>query len=240
MAVSMSHSSHAASLLTVDLGTAAGFAVLAGAGITVAAPANSTVITGDIGSHATPTITGLENLVLTGTNHGGDSVTQGAKTDLMIAYLSAAARNEDVNYVDGHVLTGTLFTGVYQSPGSLSLNGALTLDAQNDPDAVWIFQMGSSLNVASPGQINLINGALATRVFWQVGSSATLETGANLAGSILASQSITMKTGSTLNGRALASIGAVTLGSSTIAIPEPAAPLLATIGLGVIFVLRRR
>ncbi len=239
-AVTVSTQASAASLLTVDLGSAEGFAVLAGAGITIAAPANSTAISGDIGSHATVSITGLGNLVLDGTNHAGDGATQSAKADLMLAYMDAASRPADVSYADGYALSGTLTTGVYKSLGSFSLPGVLTLDAQGDPDTVWIFQMGSSLDVASPGQVILSNGALASHVFWQVGSSATLETGSQLAGNILASQSITLKTGSVLNGSALASIGAVTLGGATIAVPEPSGSLLAATGLLIVLSSKRR
>lgn len=230
-----------AAVLSVNLGSAASYAVLAGAGITIAGPANSTTITGDIGSHATATITGLENLILHGTNHGGDAVTQGAKTDLMIAYIDAAGRSFDgPGYADGYNLTGTLATGVYHSAGSFSLNGPLTLDAMGDPNAVWIFQMASSFDVASAGQVILTNGAKASNIFWQVGSSATLGTGARLSGSILASQSITLNTGAVIDGRALASVGAVSLGSATITIPEPSAAMLAVIGICGFLTARRR
>ena len=230
----------AASLLTVNLGTSAGFAVLAGAGITIEAPANSTSVTGDIGSHSTVSITGLENLILNGVNHAGDAVTQSAKTDLMLAYIDAASRPSGISYASGHDLTGTLTTGVYSTGGSLSLGGVLTLDGLGNPDSVWIFQMGSSLDVASPGSVVFINGADPSRVFWQVGSSATFETGSNFAGNILASQSITFKTGSSLTGRALASVGAVTLGGTTIAIPEPSALIFGLAGALVIGFKRRR
>ncbi|MBK1815071.1 DUF3494 domain-containing protein [Luteolibacter yonseiensis] len=232
-----------AALLSVDLGSAASYAVLAGSGITIAGPANSSTIIGNIGSHATVSITGLENLNLVGTNHAGNSITQAAKADLQTAYTDAAGRSFDgAAFADGHVLTGIMTTGVYHGSGSFALNGILTLDAQGDPDAVWIFQMTSTFDVGSAGQVALLNGAQASNVFWQVGSSATLGTGARLAGTILAAQSISMNTGAVINGRALASAGAVTMGGSTITlpVPEPSAMLLSVIGICSLLATRRR
>ena len=99
---------------------------------------------------------------------------------------------------------------------SLGLTGTLTLDAQGDPNAVFVFQAGSTLITASASQVRLVNGAQACNVFWKVGSSATLGTGTVMAGNILALTSITMNDGVTLHGRALARNGAVTLIDDTI------------------------
>ena len=99
---------------------------------------------------------------------------------------------------------------------SLGLTGTLTLDAQGDPNAVFVFQAGSTLITASASQVRLVNGAQACNVFWKVGSSATLGTGTVLAGNILALTSISMNDGVTLHGRALARNGAVTLINDTI------------------------
>lgn len=231
----------AATLSPLDLGGAWDFAVLAGAGITIAGPVNSSSITGDIGSHTTATVTGEENLMLTGTNHAGDGITQAAKTDLLLAYADAVSRQADVVYSAGYNLSGTVLSGVYNSPSSLFIDGVLTLDGQGNSSAVWIFQMGSTLNVASSAQIILINGALASQIFWQVGSSATLETGAHLAGIILADQSITMKTGSVLNGGAFASNGSVTLDAVTISsVPEPSSALILAGSICVMLGFTRR
>lgn len=226
------HHSATAVPTSVDLGTASSFAVLAGAGITITGP---TTITGDIGTHPTASITGLENLTLNGVNHADDAVTVQAKSDLVVAYDDAAGRSPDVIYVDGFDLVGlTLTPGVYNSPSSLFLSGTLTLDAQGNPDAVWIFQAGSTLITASDSTVNLINGADACDVFWQVGSSATLGTDSYFVGSILALTSITLTTGAEVDGRVLARNGAVTLDSNTItrsncdtpSVPETGSTLL--------------
>lgn len=200
--------------LTVNLGSAANFAVLAGAGITVTGP---TTINGDIGSYVTTSMTGLENVTLNGANHGGDAITQLAKNDLTTAYNDAAGRAADVTYSGGFDLVGkTLPAGVYKDASSLFLSGILTLDAHGNSDAVWIFQIGSSLITASSSIIALIGGAQACHVFWQVGSSATLGTGSTFIGNILALTDLTLNTGATVDGRVLAQNGAVTLDGNSI------------------------
>jgi hypothetical protein len=225
---------------TVNLGTASGFALLAGSGITVAGAVKSTTITGDIGSFATTSITGFGNVALTGTNHEGDPVTQGAKLDLVTAYNDAAGRAYDVTYSDGHVLAGTLNPGVYNGSGQLFLSGTLTLDALGDPSAVWIFQAASTLISTSSSSIVLTNGAQASNIFWQVGSSATLGTSTNFSGTILALTSITLDTSATINGRALARNGAVTLDYNTITVPEPGSTMLLSAGMVTLMAFRRR
>ncbi len=224
----------------VNLGTASGFAVLAGSGITVAGAVNSTVITGDIGTFPTTSITGLGNVVLNGVDQAGDGVTQGAKFDLVTAFNDAAGRAYDITYTDGHDLIGTLTPGVYNGSGSLSLSGGLTLDALGNSNAVWIFQTSTSLITASSSRINLINGAQARNIFWEVGSSATLGTYSDFSGSILALTSISLNTGAMLKGQALARNGTVTMDYNTISVPEPGSTMLVCIGLLGLTTFRRR
>lgn len=230
-----------AATLAIDLGSATDFAVLAGAGITVAGPINSSSITGHIGSFATTTITGLENLVLDGTNHAGSSITQQAKLDLSGAYTDAAGRLASIHFPLAHNLGGsTLVAGVYNDPSSLFINGALTLDAGGDPNAVWIFQAGSTLITGVSSTISLINGAQADNVFWQVGSSATIGADSQFVGSILAQESITLNTGAMIIGRALAITGAVTVDNNTMTIPEAGSSMLFAAGLTLLTLKRKR
>ena len=98
----------------------------------------------------------------------------------------------------------------------MGLTGTLTLDAQGDPDAVFIFQIGSSLTTASGALVSVINGGNNCNVFWQIGASATLGTGTSFVGNILALASITVTTGANVDGRALARTGAVTLANSAV------------------------
>jgi hypothetical protein len=255
LAVTMALQPRAAAVpAPINLGTAGDFAVLAGSGITITGP---TTITGDIGTFPTPAITGLANLTLTGANHADDAVSQLAKDDLVTAYNVAAGLSYDLTYGGGFDLVGlTLPSGIYNGSSSLFLSGTLTLDAQGNPDAVWIFQTGSTLITASASVISLIGGAQACHVFWQVGSSATLGTDSSFIGNIMALTSITLTTGATVEGSLLARNGAVTLDNNTIteaiclttgtdpaAVPE-AADTLAVLAAGAGFLivngLRRR
>jgi hypothetical protein len=113
----------------------------------------------------------------------------------------------------------TFFAGVYTASSSLGLTGTVTLDAQNNSNAQFIFQVGTALTANVGSSVNLINGALPANVFWQVGSSATVGTGASFSGNILAFSSISLGTGASLQGRALARNAAVTLLGNIVTMP---------------------
>src|SRR4051794_37417106 len=172
----------AAAATSVPLGTAGSFAVLAGSGITNTGP---TTVNGDLGTYPTTTISGAASITMTGTNHGGDAVTQGAKTDLTNGY-GVAAGDGPTTPIAADLGGQNLKPGVYNSGSSIGLTGALTLDAGGDASAVFVFQAGSTLTTSSGSSVNLVNGAQACNVFWQVGSSATLGTGSTFRGTILA------------------------------------------------------
>lgn len=198
---------------TVNLGLADNFAVLAGSGIT---NTGITTISGDVGTYPTITETGFGSLTLTGTNHFGDAVTQQAKADLVTAYNDAAG--QAVSSQVATELGGTTkIAGVYDSAaGTFGITGTLTLDAEGDPNAVFIFKTASTLITAAASHVSLINGAQACNVFWQVGSSATLGTTSDFKGNILALASITDNGGSSVIGRVLARNAAVTLNNTTV------------------------
>ena len=200
----------------VGLGTDGSFAVLAGSTVTNTGPS---VISGSVGLDPGSAVVGFPpGIVLAGTTQVANGVALQAKSDLVTAYNDAAGRSSTAT-VSGDLAGRTLTPGVYTSASSLGLSGALTLDAQGDPNAVFVFQAGSTLIVGSSSQVNLIGAAQACNVYWQVGSSATIGTGAAFVGNILALTSITMTTGATLQGRALARNGAVTLDTNTITRP---------------------
>jgi hypothetical protein len=206
---------------TVGLGTAAPFAVLAGSTVTNTGPS---VISGDVGVSPGTAVTGFPpGTVNNGTIHQADAVALQAQNDATTAFNDAAGRAStgtiSAPLGAGQVLVSGVYTG-----GALALNGALTLDAQGDPNAVFIFQAASTLVTASASSVILINGASPCNVFWEAGSSATLGTDSTFIGTILASTAITATTGATIEGRLLASTAAVTLDTNTITAPICSAP----------------
>jgi hypothetical protein len=203
----------------VQLGQAAAFAVF---GATTVTSAGTSTISGDLGVSPGTAITGFPpgagTGILTGTMHAGDSVAAGAHTDLATAYDAAVLvpKTADAAVLDAL----TLGPGVHRANAALSLAGTLTLDGGGDPNAVFIFQAGSTLTTAAGSFVSLTNGVQACNVFWQVGSSATLGAGSLLRGSILAQTSITVGAGVTIHGRALALDAAVTLDNDTVSAPH--------------------
>jgi len=204
---------------TPFLETAASFAVLAGSTVTNTGDTN---VTGNIGVWPGLAITGFPpGVVVSGTIHLGGAVAQQAQNDLTTAYNSLAGRACDTD-LTGQDLGGlTLAPGVYCFNTSAQLTGNLKLDAQGDPNALFVFQIPSAFTTASSSSVTLINGAWSDNVFWQVGSSATLGTNTAFSGNIIALTSITLNTSATIDGRALARNGAVTLDFNTITLPVP-------------------
>jgi hypothetical protein len=202
-----------AALPTVDLGTTSSFAVLAGSTITNTGP---TTITGDVGLHPGTAFTGQSSVTLNGALHLADAVALQAKNDLVTAYNDAAGRTP-VTRIATELGGKTLKSGVYDSAdGTFEITGTLTLDAEGDPNAVFVFKTASTLITASGSGVSLLNGARFCRIFWKVGSSATLGTDSHFVGHIFAYASITATTGATVQGQLLAMTGAVTLDTNTI------------------------
>ena len=201
----------------IGLGTAGAFAVLAGSAVTNTGP---TSVTGDLGVYPGTSVTSFPPGILAGTQYAGIAPSDTAQGDLTIAYNDAASRTLCLVSVIGDLGGMTLPPGLYKSTSFLSLTtGDLVLDAQGDPNAVWIFSMASELTISNSRQVTIIGGGSAANVYWQVGSSATLGTAAMFKGTIMADQSISLATGAVLEGRALARIAAVTLDSSTVMRP---------------------
>jgi len=231
------------------LGTAGNYAVLGGSTVTNTGP---TVINGgNVGVSPGSAITGFPpgSVAPPYTLHGADAEAEQAQNDLTVAY-NAAVGLPNTQDLTGQDLGGmTLLPGVYAFSTSAQLTGMLTLNNLGDPDAEFVFKIGSTLTTASNSSVVTINGGAdgGCGVIWQVGSSATLGTGTAFAGHILAQDSITLTTGaSILNGSALARTGAVTLDDNNIrgcatggeTIPEPAT--LGVMVLGGALLLGRR
>lgn len=203
----------------VPLNTAGNFAVLGGSAVTNTGP---TVVTGELGVSPGSSVTGFPpGIVVLGTIHTADATAAQAQADLTNAYNTAAGLAcLPANDLTGQNLGGLVLTpGVYCFDTSAQLTGTLTLDFQGDPNAQFVFQIGSTLTTASASSVVLINSggtACPPNVFWQVGSSATLGTGSSFTGNVLALTSITLTTGANLSGRVLARNGAVTLDTNVV------------------------
>ncbi|MGA9725236.1 MAG: Ig-like domain-containing protein [Candidatus Binatus sp.] len=199
----------------VDLGSASAYAVLAAT--TVTAP-GAIVVNGDLGLWPGTSVTGFPPATVNGTTNIDNPAAAAAQADLLTAFDYLMNTVPPGATVAGNIGGTTPPPGVYTAASTLAVtSGNLTLDAQGDPNAVWIFQIGTALDVTT--QVILANGAQASNVFWEVGSSATIDVGAVMQGNILALTSVTTNLGATLNGRALALNGAVTAGGSGASLP---------------------
>jgi hypothetical protein len=214
-----------------SLGAAQGFAVLGASTVT---NTGASVITGALGVSPGTAVTGFPaGVVISGAIHSADAAAAAAQDAVTTAYnsLVGQACTQDLT---GRDLGGqTLTAGVYCFSSSAQLTGTLTLNAQGNANAVFIFKIGSTITTASASSVALTNGASAGNVFWQVGSSATLGTGTAFAGNILASQSITVTTGASVTGRTLARNGAVTLDSNAVTATKPPTSAVTTTVGGV-------
>lgn len=205
----------------VDLGTAGSFVVLGGASVTNTGPS---VLNGDLGVSPGTSLTGFGSpAVVNGATHNNDGVASQAQLDLATAYDAAAAQPvlpaDDLTGTD--LGNRTLTSGVYRYSSSAQLTGALTLDAEGNPDAEFIFQIGSTLTTASASSVVLINGASPCNVYWQIGTSATLGTTTAFQGNVMTLADISLNDGATVIGRLLArTAGAVTLINNVLTRPE--------------------
>lgn len=200
---------------TITLAGASNLAVLAGSSIT---NTGATTITGDLGLSPGSSVGGFPPGILNGTQHINDVISNQAKLDLTAAYNDAAGRTStDIVTLSGNIGGLTLSPGLYKSTSSLAISsGDLTFDAKGNANAVFIIQIATTLTTTSGRKVILSGGALASNIFWQVGSSATFGTTSVFKGTVLAMQSITFNTGATLDGRGLARTGAVTMAGNTI------------------------
>ncbi len=168
-----------AAQLPVSLGKAGSFAALGGQTVT---STGLTTLNGDLGVSPGSSLTGFPPGKVNGTIHATDPVASQAQADLTTAYNDAAGR-QPPQALPADVGGQTLAPGVYKTGATpaLGLTGTLTLDAQGDSNAVFVIQVGSALTTAVNSHVNLIGGAQAANVFWQIGSSATLGTSSTFA-----------------------------------------------------------
>jgi hypothetical protein len=199
----------------VNLGQASSYDILATT--TVTSP-TATVVNGDLGVFPGTAITGFPPSTVNGTINLDNPASQAAEADLLTAFDYLMNTVPPGVTVAGNIGGTSPIPGVYTAASTLAVtSGNLTLDAMGDPNAIWIFQIGTALDVTT--SVILANGAQASNVFWQVGSSATIDVGAVMQGNILAGISITLNGGATMNGRALALNGAVTASAASSGVP---------------------
>ena len=198
------------------LGAAASFSVLGGSTVTNTGP---TIVTGDLGVSPGSAITGFPpGSVVGGSIHTTDALAAQAQFDATIAYNNLAAQACTTTFGVPTDLGGmTLLPGVYCFPStSAAVTGTLTLNANGNPNAVFVFKTVSTLTINSGSSVVVINGGSNCNVFWQVGSSATLFTTSTVPGTIIALTNITLQTGANLSGRAIARNAAVNLDSNNV------------------------
>jgi Ice-binding-like/PEP-CTERM motif len=225
---------------SITLGTAASFGVLAGSTVT---NTGSSVIAGNVGVWPGTAITGFPPGIAGGTIYAGDAVANTAQNDLKTAYDSAEGMSPTATLTGKDLGGMTLTPGVYFFASSAQLTGTLTLNTLGNPNAVFVFQIGSTLTTATSSSVVFANSLTDKNVFWQVGSSATLGTTTVFTGNILALTSITMNNGASIGcGSALAINGAVTLNNNVIGggcgggstVPEPGTLSLMGTGLAIL------
>lgn len=218
------------------LGAAGSFAVLGASTVTNTGP---TLVTGDLGLSPGTAVTGFPpGTGVGGSIHAADALAAQAQNDATTAYNDLAAQACTTTYAPVTDLGGmTLLPGVHCFPSSAAVTGTLTLDAQGNPNAVFVFKTGSTFITASAASVSVINGGQKCNVFWQVGSSATLGTTSTVPGTIIALASITLNTGASVSGRSIARTAAVTLDSNNVGgcAAGPAGETIVTGGAGGIY-----
>ena len=212
--------------VAINLGSASTFAIMA----TDATSGSANVINGDVGLH--PGVSqGIPPSEINGTVHKNDPEVIAAQAALLAAYNEAVSRSVDPQPLPANLGGLTLYPGLYVNGSSTGISGSgptaiLTLDAQGDPNAVFVFKMDSTLITEPGSSIVLSGGAQAKNIYWKVLTSATLKTTTIFKGNILADVSITLQNGCAVEGRLFAGsgpggAGAVTVQSSIITVPAP-------------------
>jgi hypothetical protein len=225
----------------VVLGAASNFAILGSAAITnipTSAITGSVGLTPDTGANITGFSAPESCPEVVGTIYAVDGAGPAcaladatllslAKTDALAAFVNATSSTRGTPTPINTNLAGlTFYPGLYESGTSIDLSagGALTLDAQGDPNAVFVIRSATAITTLSTSQVVLSGGAKASRVFWTAGSAITLGANSVMKGSLLAGTAITLQTGANLQGRALnqgAAAAAISCAACTITLPTP-------------------
>lgn len=225
------------------LGASSNFAVLSSGGLV-----NSGVSTiqGEIGMSPTISYSDTGSIASTSGIHFNDAGAIAAIAAANSAY-AALVSSAPATPITTDLSSQTLVPGTYSATAGLNLNGTVTLDGQNNPGSVFIFQTPAALATGASSHVTLINGAQACNVFWQVGSNATLGATSDFKGSIFGNTNVTVGSATTVAGRLFALHGTVTLNGNSVAKPncvtpgatviKPVSPLSGTYLPGATFTL---
>lgn len=213
----------------VILGTAFSFGALGGTSV---ASTGATAITGDLGVSPGATITGFPPGTVTGATHAGDAAAAVAQSDALLAFTALNAATPTAN-LSGTPLDGlTLPQGVYKFDTTAALGAAiLTLDGQNDPNAIFVIQVGTDLTIAGGATVALINGAVPQNVFWVVGGNVTIGAGSTFVGELLAHGNIALGAATSVSGGLFSLTGSITLNDNAVTVPT-IGPSFVPVGTG--------
>lgn len=184
----------------IDLGAAASYSVLAGAGVSNTGTA--TVLAGDLGLSPGGVIAGFPPGTTQGAIHDKDAAAEQAQTDRQAAYADAMGQPSTATFA-GDQAGATFKPGVHTSVAAVTNTGTITLDADGDSSAVFVFQIGGALSSAAATKVVVTDGALANNVYWQVVGAVSLGAGAKFVGTFLAEGAVSFGEGASLKGRAL-------------------------------------
>jgi hypothetical protein len=199
----------------LNLKSAGTYSVLAGGAIT---STGKSVLNGDVGTSPGGSLVGFPPATYTGSSHVNDAISATAAADLSSAIADATTRHIDTE-IAGDLNGLTFHAGVYHSAAAIAVTGTLTLDAQNDPNAVFIIVGDAAVNTAAASSISLVNGARASQVFWVAVGAVGIGANSSFSGVILTQGAITIGALSSVDGRALTH-AAATLSSNTVSRPE--------------------
>lgn len=205
-------------LTSVELRTVTSYSALAATAIHNTGP---TVVNFSVGVSPGDTIEGFPPGRSTGgtLEYGSVNAAQG-QTDANLAY-DDAIRRTPTRTIDGDIGGQTFLPGVYFAPAALNNGSIVQLDAQGDPNAVFIFQVAAAFTTAAESEIALVNGALYSRVFWQVEGAVTLGAESIFTGTIISDAAVTAGDEMFLNGRLVSLTGPVTIGGTGVESPLP-------------------